>query len=123
MNCPKCGSVATNITPVKQNPTNITAYGCQVCGYAFDGAGKPIVNSTKQLADVFRAATEGQQTIQELFGQNKLDPATRVAFTAKLLEYGVQMWFDGLKQGLLLTAIQEIKNDDGKTGSVQGDII
>jgi transcription elongation factor Elf1 len=122
MNCPKCGSAAQNITPVKQNPLKITAYGCPVCGHAFDGSGKPIVSNTKQLADVFKAATESQKTLQEVFGQTKLDPATRVALTAKLLEYGVQMWFDGLKQGLLLTAIQEIK-EDGKTGSTEGNII
>jgi transcription elongation factor Elf1 len=120
MNCPKCGSVATNITPVK-GPSPVQVFGCSVCGYAFDGSGAPIVNNAKQLADVFKAATEGQKTLQEVFGGKDMDPATKAILTTKLLEYGVQMWFDGVKQGLLLGTIQEIRN--GKAGSEQGSVI
>jgi transcription elongation factor Elf1 len=122
MNCPKCGSVATNITPVR-GQTSVQVFGCSVCGHAFDGSGAPIVNNTKQLADVFRAATEGQKTLQEVFGVDKMDPATKAVLTTKLLEYGVQMWFDGVKQGILLTTIKEMKDGNGKSGSEPGSVI
>ena len=112
--CPKCNSTASNISPVK----DVYIYGCQTCGHTFDSNGKPYVDSPKKLANVFKAATEGNKTMMELFGSDKMDPSTKAAFTAKLLEYGVQMWFDGLKQGLLLTALQETY--DGKTGSTEG---
>jgi transcription elongation factor Elf1 len=119
--CPKCGSVATNITPTK-SPTSVKVFGCAACGYAFTEDGKPVVQNNKQLADVFKAATEGQKTIMDVFGGSKMDPVTRSVMTTKLLEYGVQMWFDGLKQGILLGTIQEMKND-GENGSEERDII
>ena len=121
MDCPKCGSVATDITPSK-SATSIKAYGCAACGYAFTGDGRPVVQNNQQLADVFRAATEGQKTLLDVFSADKLDPATRAVLTTKLLEYGVQMWFDGLKQGILLGTVQEMKKDGEARGSA-GDII
>lgn len=122
MNCPKCNSVAVNITPIRQQ-NKITVFGCQVCGYAFDGSGNPVVSNTKQLADVFRAATEGSKVLQEQFKIKDLDPATKAAITANLIEYGVTMWFDGLKQGILLSTVSEVYNGNGEVGSTEGNLI
>lgn len=112
MDCVKCGSAMSPLAPVKDS--HLKAFACMVCGYVSDEAGKPIVSNNAQLADVFKAATEGSKTLRDVFGVDKLDPATKAAMTAKLLEYGTQMWFDGLKQGLLMNAIQE---QHGKSGS------
>ena len=114
MICSKCGSEATNITPTRA--TNIIkVFGCSVCGNTFSENGAPVVTDSKKLADVFRAATEGNKTLQEHFNIDKLDPATKAIMTTKMLEYGVQMWFDGLKQGILLSTVKELY--DGKVRS------
>lgn len=112
MDCVKCGSAMTPLAPAKD--AHLKAFGCTTCGYVCDDGGKPIVTNNKQLGDVFRAATEGSKTLRDVFGIDKMDPATKAAMTSKLLEYGTQMWFDGLKQGLLMSAIQE---QHGKAGS------
>lgn len=117
MDCPKCQGMATNITPVKGEQA-IKVFGCPTCGHTFNADGTPVVTNAKQLADVFRVATEGQKTLLETFGATQMDPATRAVVTTKLLEYGVQMWFDGLKQGILLTTISEVNNVNGKGGSI-----
>ena len=122
MDCPKCQGVATNITPMKQK-VGIEVYGCSTCGFIFDSSGKPVVHNTKDLADVFRVATEGQKTLIQSFGLDKMEPAQRAILTSSLMEYGVQMWFDGLKQGILLTTISEMKNDNGKNEHIEGNLI
>lgn len=114
MDCPKCQSIATNITPMKVK-LSIEVYGCSTCGHTFNADGSPVVTNAKQLADVFRVATEGQKTLLDTFGVTQMDAATRAVVTTKLMEYGVQMWFDGLKQGILLTTITEMKNDNGES--------
>lgn len=104
MNCSKCGSATTPLAPTHDSAHK--AFGCMVCGFVSDDTGKPIVKNAKQLSDVFRVATEGDKTLRDVFELNKMDPATRAAMTARLLEYGNQMWFDGLKQGLFMSAVE-----------------
>jgi len=105
-NCPKCNSVTHNIAPTK---SATPVYGCPTCGYVCHPNGEPVVTNPQQLANIFRVATEGQKTLQEVFGQAQMDPATKAILITKLVEYGTQMWFDGLKQGILLGTVQEMK--------------
>jgi hypothetical protein len=111
--CPQCGGAATNITPVKSKQELIAVYACPACGYAFKANGGAFVENPEKLQDVFRGATLGKQTLMEVMAGEKLNPATQALFAARLMEYGLQMWMDGLKQGVMLGAIKqdrEIKN-------------
>lgn len=107
--CPKCNGVSVNITPLKNHDESVAIFGCQACGYAFKADGKAFVENAQQLRDVFRGATMANQTLVEAFEGDKMNPAARAMLTARLLEYGTQMWFDGLKQGILLGVTQAEK--------------
>lgn len=98
MKCTKCNSETQRIHDVN---------ACMSCGYTFTDDGKSVIQDLKEIADVFRVATEGSKTLKDVFEIEKMQPAQKAALTAKLVEYGTQMWYDGLKQGLLLGAIQE----------------
>ena len=111
VNCPKCEAVATNMTPLKNLDRSMAIYGCSACGYAFKADGGEFVENANQLRDVFRGATEGQKTLLESLNGEKLNPATRNLLTARLIEYGLTMWNDGLKQGILLGTIQSEKEE------------
>ncbi len=107
--CPQCGGVATDITPLKTKDARIAVFGCRACGYAFKENGGAFVENPEQLRDVFRGATLGKQTLLETMAGEKLNPATQAVLAARLMEYGLQMWMDGLKQGVLLGAIKQDK--------------
>jgi predicted RNA-binding Zn-ribbon protein involved in translation (DUF1610 family) len=111
--CPKCKGSAGLIVPLKKVDKRMAVYGCSACGFSFKADGGAFVKDAEQLRDVFRGATLADQTLTEALGGEKLNPATRAVLTAQLLEYGMQMYFDGLKQGLLLGTIRT----EGKDGS------
>lgn len=106
--CPKCQAAAYLLSPVQDLPVDKAVYGCTACGTSFRADGSLFVSTTEALKDVFSGATGGKsllEHLQTLSGQ-KFSPALHAMLTASALEYGVQMWFDGLKQGLLLGAIK-----------------
>lgn len=116
MDCPKCNGKATDITPLKNHDRSIALFACSACGNVFRANGGEFVSSSEKLRDVFRGATMGSKALEESLGGEKLNSATRALLLARLTEYGIQMWFDGLKQGLLLGTIQqEVLN--GKQGN------
>lgn len=98
MKCTKCNSETQKIHDVN---------ACMTCGFTFTDDGRSVIHDIKDVADIFRVATEGSKTLKDVFEIEKMPAAQKAALTAKLMEYGVQMWYDGLKQGLLLGAIQE----------------
>jgi hypothetical protein len=106
MDCPKCKGAAINITPLKNHDRSIAVFACQnrKCGFAFKADGGEFVEDTERLRDIFRGATLSQRALAETLGGETMNPATKALLTARLLEYGTQMWFDGLKQGLVLGA-------------------
>lgn len=116
VDCPKCKGAAVDITPLKKKDERIAVYGCQACGFAFTADGKAFVKDGEALQDVFRGATQGNQALVDmLIGTGEhINPTTRALLAARMLEYGVTMWMDGLKQGILLGVIQ---NDYVKRGS------
>lgn len=105
--CVKCGALATNITPTKSHDSSMAVFGCSACGYAFKADGGAFVPDATKLRDVFRGGTMAQKTVVEVMAGETMNAATKALFTAKLLEYGLQMWYDGVKQGILLGAIQD----------------
>jgi hypothetical protein len=107
--CPKCGGLASLIIPLKKVEQALAVYGCSACGFVFDANGKAFLRDTGELRDVFRGATLAHQTLADAFGGSTMNAATRAVLTAQLLEYGMMMYFDGLKQGLLLGTIQTVK--------------
>lgn len=109
--CPKCQAVAYPLSPVKDAAPKL--FACSACGHAFDASGRAYIDDVAELNDHFRGATLGKKTLVEMLAGEKLNPATKSLMTAQLLEYGTQMWFDGLKQGLLLGAMQLEKGDHG----------
>lgn len=115
--CPKCKGVAVLIVPLKKVDKRMAAYGCPACGNAFTLDGGAFVKDAGELKDVFRGATLANRTLVESLGGEKLNPATRAVLVAQLMEYGVQMYFDGLKQGLLLGTIQAEKEAKDVAGT------
>lgn len=109
--CPQCGGAANDITPLKVKDERVAVYGCPTCGYAFKADGGAYVENPEQLRDVFRGATLGKQTLIEVIAGENLNASTKAVFAARLMEYGLQMWMDGLKQGLLLGAVKGDKKD------------
>lgn len=106
--CPRCKSIANMIVPLKKVDRRMAVYACTApgCGYTFNADGGAFIKDANHLRDVFRGATLTNRTLTESLGGEKLNPATRAVLTAQLLEYGMQMYFDGLKQGLILGCIQ-----------------
>lgn len=110
--CPKCGSTSSVITPQVFKEKMPEVWGCRACGYTYDSAGREVITDPKQVADHLRAGEHAEK----IFGVMKgLPPALRAAVVGLLVEYGSNMWYEGLKQGLLLSTIGETKNGNGKT--------
>lgn len=104
--CPKCKGLASLIVPLKKVDQALAVYGCSACGFVFESSGKAFLRDVDGLRDVFRGATLAHQTLTDAFGGSGMNAATRAVLTAQLLEYGMTMYFDGLKQGLLLGTIE-----------------
>ncbi|MCJ7520848.1 MAG: hypothetical protein MUP21_01275 [Dehalococcoidia bacterium] len=109
--CPKCSAVASLLSPTKHVEVTAAVYSCSACAFVFRADGAAYLENTNALRDYFRGASLGNKTLMESLGGEKVNAATKAVLTAQLLEYGTQMWFDGLKQGLLLGAIQAEKKD------------
>jgi hypothetical protein len=109
--CPKCEGVASLLSPVKHVEISAAVYACAACAHVFRADGAEYLEDTKALRDHFRGASLANKTLIASLGGEKVNAATKAVLTAQLLEYGTQMWFDGLKQGLLLGAIQAEKKD------------
>jgi Zn ribbon nucleic-acid-binding protein len=106
--CPKCKGTAPLIVPLKKvTEEKVAAYGCAKCGHAFRSDGAQIIKTPDELRDIFRGATQGNKTLLEMFQGQDVPEATRTLFMARMVEYGLQMWNDGLKQGLLLGTLQQ----------------
>lgn len=112
MECPRCKGTAPLMQPMKITDRRNAVYGCKACGFTFKADGGAYVENVKELKDYFHAGTRAQLTLVEAMAGERLNPATRILLTARLVEYGTQMWFDGLKQGLVLgaTSAQELEN-------------
>lgn len=102
--CPRCKGTAPLLSPMRIMDNRAAVYGCKVCGGAFTADGGAYLENPQQLKDYFRAGTMGNQTLLEALGGERLNTATKILLQARLVEYGTQMWFDGLKQGLVMGA-------------------
>lgn len=102
--CPRCAGAGKLVVPGK-TPLEQSVYGCPACGFCFTAEGKQFADNLKELKDFFRGATLGQKTLAEGLKDVDLPPGARVLMMAQIIEYGTTMWFDGLKQGLLLGAL------------------
>lgn len=113
--CPNCDGVLTDITPLKKKDERISVWACQACGNSFKADGGAFVKDAAALRDVFKGATGAKRTVVEAMKGENMTPATKNLLTALVLEYGLQMWMDGVKQGILLGTIREEakKNDKG----------
>lgn len=121
--CPKCKGAAADITPLKKKDQRVSIYACQACGFAFTADGKAFVKDGEALQDVFRGATKGNEALVDMLvgtGED-INPATRALLAARMLEYGVTMWMDGVKQGILLGVMQDdYRRRTGATTQVGG---
>jgi hypothetical protein len=109
MTCPKCQSEAHELTPIQIKAEQMSVFGCPGCGFTFTKDGIAFVRDGEKLRDTFRGATLIDITLTGVLSGEKLNPATKAMLNTRLMEYGLQMWFDGLKQGLLMGAIYEAK--------------
>jgi len=112
MDCPKCKGVAHLAVPAKIAEQAYPVYGCPACGHAFKENGTAFVDDMSTLKDYFHGATLGNKALTEGLGDMKLPPAAMVLLQTQIIEYGTSMWFDGLKQGLLLGAINAHKGQN-----------
>jgi len=101
------------------NSRNAT-YACKACGLASTIDGGAFVKDAKELKDYFRGGTLGHKTLTEALAGEKLNPATKILLQAKIVEYGVQMWFDGLRQGLVMGAVSSQKLEALAKDAVSG---
>lgn len=109
IDCPKCKGASADVTPLKKKDERIAIYACSVCGFAFTADGRAFVKDGEKLQDVFRGATQGNQALVDMLvgtGED-INPATRALLSARMLEYGLTMWMDGVKQGILLGVMQD----------------
>ena len=111
--CPRCQGAAVLLTPLKSVDKRAAVYGCNACGFSFRADGGAYLENADQLRDVFRGGTLAHDTLTSALKGEKLNAATQALLSAQLLEYGVQMWFDGLKQGLMLGAIGAERGTNG----------
>jgi predicted phage tail protein len=110
-NCVRCQGVAIDITPLKEHDVEQAIFACQTCGQTFRHDGTAFVAHAGALRDIFRGATLAGQTLDDALGGQQLNAATRALLTARLVEYGLSMWMDGVKQGILLGTIQKEKGE------------
>lgn len=116
--CPKCNSVAHDVTPLKKKDERIAIYACELCGYAFTSDGKSFIKDAEQLQKTF--ATAGNEGLVDMLmgTKEKVNPATFALLSARMIEYGLTMWMDGYRTGLLTKVKQEDYN--GKVRSTEG---
>lgn len=117
--CPKCQGTAVNITPLKTHNSKVAVFACQACGYSSRMDGGAYITDPTELKEHFLGLIGAKSTITDLIAGEGLPKATRNLLIARITEYGLQMWNDGLKQGLLIDVIKE--NYDGKVRSKEGD--
>lgn len=111
--CPQCKGEAVNITPLKEHDRSLAIFCCKKkgCGFTFKADGGAYVKDPNELKDWFSGVIKGNQALTELLMGEKLNPATRNLFLARITEYGLQMWNEGFKQGLLVNALQQHKEE------------
>lgn len=116
--CPKCQKQALGATPLKTDNPRAVVFMCSngKCGYTFTVDGGAFVQDGAQLRDYFRAMSLGKTTLEKVLFGEKLNPHTRSLLMAHILEYGVTMWMDGVKTGLLYGA----ERDAARTQEVSG---
>jgi hypothetical protein len=102
--CPKCGGALFLAVP-DATAAGQRLYGCKLCFHTCQADGTPFVECD-DLKDVFRAATEGQAVYDKMLASQHFSPAARAVFQAEIVSYGLQMWQDGFKQGLLMGALK-----------------
>lgn len=106
MQCPKCQGAAPCLTPMKAVAKRNAIYACPACAHTFTADGGAYVDNTTELRDYFRGAELGRQTLVQSLAGEKLNPATLALLQAELTAYGMVMWNDGFKTGLLFGAKQ-----------------
>jgi hypothetical protein len=109
--CPKCQGVGRLTVPEKFAEQAFPVFGCTACGFAFKADGTAFLENTSELRDFFRGATLGNDALTKGLSGVGLPPAAMALLQTQVLEYGTAMWFDGLKQGILLGAIQAHHKD------------
>ena len=119
MPCPRCEDEAPLMSPLKKTAKRMAVYGCKSCGFSFDADGGAFVANSNELQDIFRAGPQTRRTLINALLGEKVNPATHAYLSAELTSYGLQFWYDGYKQGLLLGArSQEFKEaQDGEARS------
>jgi len=114
MKC-KCGGETVDINPFGKDDPLRSIHACQACGLATNSDGSYIIQDTenmnlKKFSDVFHAAS-GAETI--IYANNFF---SKTMLFAKMVDYGCQMWMDGLKQGLLLGVLHDKRREGTADG-------
>lgn len=114
--CPKCQGVSFLISPTEDIPLEKAVYGCKACGHLFDYKFRAFIKSNEKVKDVFKGVSLAKELVDSTTPPDLSDTAKTVLM-ASMINYGINMWYDGLKQGLLISVIEsEAKKDKSNDG-------
>lgn len=110
--CPRCESDAVSISPVKATNDRAVVFVCtkKKCSYTFKVSGGAFVEDADDLTDAFKTGRAANDALDKILLGEKLNPSTRALLLANIVEYGIGMWQDGLKTGLVINANKQDAN-------------
>lgn len=110
--CPQCKAKAVSLSPVKATNERAVVFICtnKKCSHAFKVSGGAFVKDADELTDVFKAGKMANEALDRVLLGEKVNPSTRALLMANIVEYGMNMWQDGLKTGLVINAIKQEAN-------------
>lgn len=116
--CPVCGSTAASMSPVKTDNERAVVFVClnKKCSHTFKVDGGAFVKNEEELKKHFMAGRASDALERTLLGE-RLNPSTRALLMANIIEYGLSMWNDGMKVGLVIGATRDEHNriSDGES--------
>ena len=105
--CARCGGQAYLMRPEGLGGVTLPhkIYSCPTCGANTSENGKILLTNIQELKQISTVAAASKKMTEGMPELQKLVAAAKSLFEARAAEYGIQMWFDGYKHGLLVNAI------------------
>lgn len=107
--CPQCKSAGVSISPIKATNDRSVVFVCtsKKCSYTFKASGGAFVKDADALTDIFKLGRDARETLDRVLLGEKVNPSTKALLIAEIVEYGIGMWQDGLKTGLVISATKQ----------------
>jgi len=107
--CPICKGAAYEMQPRGLGKVKIDKpfFACTNCGANFDKSNNILHKNPADIDQISMIATGARKMAESLPEFESMGSASQALFQARMAEFGLQVWFDGYKHGLLTNAIQE----------------